>query len=165
MWLLDEAMSESPDGERFLSKADPWLQTLIETMEGGIVSQKGLLTMLTCDLMHFHEPAARYRRMGEVLCGADDSRKEMTLNRRAWLQRMGAEQLTPLVIQCWQIHLPHMMPDPGQASSVYTHHAQWLAALNELDPLACRRVLVRWKDAYKRCRNLWKAIQEQGLTI
>jgi hypothetical protein len=165
MWLLDEAMSEAPDGERFLSKADQWLQTMIETKEGGIGSEKGLLSILTCDMMHFHEPAARYRLLRAVLCGDDDGSKEWTLNRRTWLQRMGAEQLSPFVIQCWRIHLPHMMPDPGRASSLYTHHAQWLAALNELDPSACRKVILQWKDAYKRRRNLWKAIQEQGLAV
>jgi hypothetical protein len=138
---------------------------MIETKAGGIESEKGLLSTLTCDLMHFHEPAARYGRLRAVLCTADENRSDMTPNRRAWLQKMGAEQLTPFVIQCWQIHLPQMMPDPGRASSIYTHHAQWLAALNELDPRACRRVYDQWRGAHKRRRNLWKAIGEEGIVF
>lgn len=169
MWLLEEAMSEAPDEERFFSKADEWLQSMLETTEGDIGRQTDLLSMLTCDLMHYHEPAARYRCLHAVICQSEASAgggKEMTANRRAWLQRIGAEQLTPFVIQCWRTHLSHIMPDPGQSSgSLYTHHAQWLAALNELDPSACRKVLNHWKEAHKRRRNLWKAIHEQGLTV
>jgi hypothetical protein len=116
--------------------------------------------------MHFHEPAAKYRRLFEAICRSGDEGNELTASRRAWLQRAEADRLTPLVIQCWKHHVLHLVPDPGQAeNSVYTPHARWLAALNELDPAGYRKLLNRWKETHKRRRNLWKAIQEHRLPL
>jgi hypothetical protein len=166
MWLLDVCLDEPADGGRFISKANEWLRSLLKAPAAQLKGQQELLSMLTCDLMRFHEPAAKYRRLSEAICRSEDDSKELTASRRAWLQKVEADQLTPLVIQYWKHHVVHLVPDPGQAqNSDYTHHARWLAALNELDPAAYRKVIHRWKETHKRRRNLWKAIAEHRLPL
>jgi hypothetical protein len=166
MWLLEMCLDDAADGARFISKTNEWLRSLLKAPGAQPKGQQDLLSMLTCDLMHFHEPAAKYRRLSEAICRAGEGGKELTASRRAWLKKAHADQLTPLVIQCWKNHVVHLVPDPAQAeSSDYTRHARWLAALNELDPSACRTLINRWKEVHKRRRNLWKAIQEHGLPL
>ncbi len=166
MWLLDVSLDEPSDGSRFISKANEWLRSLLKVPGAQPKGQLDLLIMLTCDLMDFHEPAAKYRRLSEAICRSGDDGKELTTSRRAWLKKVEAEQLTPLVIRCWESCAVHLVPDPAQAeNSVYTRHARWLAALNELDPPAYRKLINRWKEIHKRRRNLWKAIQEHRLPL
>jgi len=166
MWLLNVSLDEPADGGRFISKANEWLRSLMKAPAAQLKGQQDLLSMLTCDLMHFHEPAAKYRRLSEAICRSGDDCRELTTSRRQWLKKVEANQLTPLVIQCWKHHVVHLVPDPGQAeNSVYTDHARWLAALNELDPSAYRKVINQWKETLKRRRKLWKAIQEHRLPL
>jgi hypothetical protein len=69
------------------------------------------------------------------------------------------------VIAYWQGNLHHLVPQPEQAEkSLYTKHAQWMAALHELAPAAYTTLLKQWHVAHKRRINLWKAMAEQGLT-
>ena len=166
MWLLDVSLDEPADGGQFISKANEWLRSLLKAPAVQLKGQQDLLSMLTCDLMRFHELAAKYRRLSEAICLSGDDCTELTTSRRAWLKKFKADQLSPLVIQCWKNHLLHMVPDPGQAeNSDYTHHARWLAALNELDPPSYRQLMNRWKEVHKRRRNLWKAIREHHLPL
>jgi hypothetical protein len=165
-WLLEVSLDEAPDGARFISKASDWLGSLLAAPAAEIKGQKNLLSMLTCDLMHFHEPAAKYHCLREVICGSWDGSEEPAASRRDFLKRVGGDQLTPLVIQCWKSHMAHLMPDPARAEkSVYTLHARWLAALNELDPQAYRKLINQWKESHKRRTNLWKAIREHRLPV
>ena len=166
MWLLDVSLDEAADGARFTSKANEWLRSLLKVPGAQLKGQQDLLSMLTCDLMGFHEVLqAKYRRLSEAICrpGGDC---ESHYKQTGLAEEVEADQLTPLVIQCWKNHAVHLVPDPGQAeNSVYTRHARWLAALNELDPSACRTLINRWKEVHKRRRNLWKAIHEHGLPL
>jgi hypothetical protein len=52
---------------------------------------KQAFTMLACDLMHFHEPGAKYRRLSEAICLSGDDRAELTTSRRQWLKKVEAK--------------------------------------------------------------------------
>jgi hypothetical protein len=165
-WLLQESLDDAPDRSRFLSKAVEWLESLLHAPEARFKAQKELLSMLTCDLMRFHEPATGYHCLRAVICRSSDDGKEQAASRRHFLKQVGAEQLTPQVIQCWKSHIVKLIPDPGKTQgSIYTFHAQWLAALNELDPQAYGKLISQWKEIHKRRKNLWKAVRDQGLPL
>jgi hypothetical protein len=58
------------------------------------------------------------------------------------------------------------LPKSGQAAgSIYAAQAKWLAATYELDRSMGNAIMARWKREHQRRKNLWKAIQEQGLTV
>jgi hypothetical protein len=48
-------------------------------------------------------------------------------------------------------------------NSDYTHHAEWMAAMNELTPPDYKTLLQQWKLEHQRRRNLWKATTNLGL--
>jgi hypothetical protein len=58
-----------------------------------------------------------------------------------------------------------MVPDPSKAiKSDYTNQARWLLAVHEINQQACREIIEQWKIDHKRRINLWKAIDEVGLS-
>jgi hypothetical protein len=166
MWLLAAGMAEAPDGARFIAKTSEWLRSLLPMSKKQFEAQQALLALLTCDLMHFHEPAGKYRRLQEAICRAMSGDPPSTASRRAWLQKMQAGQLTALIMQCWTKHVAQLVPDPGETGGPgYSHNVRWLAALHELDPAAGQKLVKRWKELHKRRRNLWMAIQEHRLPL
>jgi hypothetical protein len=166
MWLLAAGLAEAPDGARFIAKTSDWLRSLLPRSKKQFEAHQALLTLLTCDLMQFHEPAGKYRRLQEAICRSMSGESPSTPSRRAWLQKMEAGQLTALVMQCWTKHMAQLVPDPGETGGPgYTQNVRWLAALHELDPAAGEKLVKRWKEVHKRRRNLWKAIQEHGLPL
>jgi hypothetical protein len=166
MWLLESGLDEATDGAGFIKKTDVWLRSVLQMTAAQFKGQQNLLTMLTCDLMDFHEPAAEYRRLREAICRSLGDSRPSAASRRAWLQKQEAGTLTDRVIQCWTKHVEHLVPDPAQAGgSDYSYNVRWLAALCELDTAGYRKLLNRWKELHKRRRNLWKSIQEHRLPL
>jgi hypothetical protein len=65
----------------------------------------------------------------------------------------------------WHGNLHVLVPKPEHAEqSIYTNHARWMAALQELVPSAYTTLLKQWQEQHKRRSNLWKAMANQGLT-
>ena len=86
-------------------------------------------------------------------------------SRQAYLRQYAMDDLWDHVMAYWLGNLHHLVPKPERAEkSVYTKHAQWMAALQELAPAAYMTMLGQWQVAHKRRINLWKAMAEQGLT-
>ena len=91
--------------------------------------------------------------------------KELNTSRRQWLKDMHSDQFASMLIEAWKQNITALVPDPTTANkSDYTEHARWLGVVKELNPIAYQELLAHWKAVHKRRRNLWKALQQQGLT-
>jgi hypothetical protein len=86
-------------------------------------------------------------------------------SRQRYLQHYAMNDLWEHMMAYWQGSLHHLVPKPEQAEkSVYTKHAQWMTALQELAPAAYGTLLNQWQERHKRRINLWKAMAAQRLT-
>jgi hypothetical protein len=78
---------------------------------------------------------------------------------------MGADSIVSSFIACVKKNASDMVPDPAHAyGSRYEEHAHWLRAVKEIDPVACRTIIDRWKAQHNRRRNLWDSLKRAGLT-
>jgi hypothetical protein len=68
-------------------------------------------------------------------------------------------------LHAFKKNAPDLVPDPALAhGSRYEEHAQWLRAVKEIDPVACRTIMDQWKAQHNRRRNLWDSLKRAGLT-
>jgi hypothetical protein len=92
--------------------------------------------------------------------------RECAPTRRAWLDKMQGEKFIPLLMKSWKQNIAMLVPDPARSSkSSYEYHAAWLEVVNELNPVACRAIIDRWKVDHKKRRNLWLAIKAKKLPV
>jgi hypothetical protein len=65
----------------------------------------------------------------------------------------------------WKANLKNFVPRPDRVEkSAYTSHANWMTALQELEPADYETLLEQWRVEHHRRGNLWKAMAEAGLT-
>ncbi|GAA6615888.1 hypothetical protein [Scytonema sp. NUACC26] len=85
-------------------------------------------------------------------------------SRPVYLQEYTSKDMWEQVMVFWKAQLHNFVPRPEQAhKSDYTNHAQWMAALKELNLQAYGALLAQWKTEHQRRRNLWKAMSDLGL--
>jgi hypothetical protein len=164
-WLFDSLADRHKGPAWFQQQLLQWFAQL-PTKQGNLGADVAFLRLLTKDVWerrgsndtpypHFFQFVIAPR----ALSTRDD------VSRQGYLQQYAMDDVWDHVIAYWQGNLHHLVPRPEQAEkSIYTKHAQWMAALQELAPAAYTTLLKQWQVAYKRRINLWKAIAEQGLT-
>jgi hypothetical protein len=95
--------------------------------------------------------------------GGEGGRLQAT--RRAWCARLGARSLLPEVLAFWRDVGARFVPDPANATGDYTASAEWLAAIDEVNPQAARELLAQWVEIHRRRRNLWRDLARRGFSV
>jgi hypothetical protein len=86
-------------------------------------------------------------------------------SRQSYLKQLAPKDLWNRVMAYWQSRLDLWIPQPETArKSDYTEQAKWVAALRELSPTAYKHLLAQWRLQHKQRRNLWKALEQMGLS-
>ncbi|MEM9216863.1 MAG: hypothetical protein AAGD25_21250 [Cyanobacteria bacterium P01_F01_bin.150] len=99
-----------------------------------------------------------------VIPATQEMHKQNAESRQRYLKCYMPEDLSERVMMYWKSNFVNFVPNPANAAgSDYTVHAQWMAVLQELVPPIYSSLLAQWKQDHKRRRNLWKAMQQQGL--
>ncbi|HSP81404.1 MAG TPA: hypothetical protein VLQ93_22995, partial [Myxococcaceae bacterium] len=125
------------------------------------------LALLTQDLLATAPTSKRSApRLFKLLASeARDEDRAVDAVRRKWCARLGGASLLPLVLAFWRDHGIKFVPDPGPATGNYAKHADWLAAIQELNPGAAAERLGQWAEAYPLKRNLWRDLAQRGFSI
>ena len=164
-WLFDSMTDRHKGPAWFQQQLLQWLAQL-PAKQGNLGADFAFLRLLTNDVWerrgsndtpypHFFQCVIAPR----ALATQDD------VSRQGYVHQYAMDDVWDHVIAYWQGNLHHLVPRPEQAEkSLYTKHAQWMAALHELAPAAYTTLLKQWHVAHKRRSNLWKAMAEQGLT-
>lgn len=63
--------------------------------------------------------------------------------RREWWARLRGRELSPEILAFWKDNVARFVPDPGEATGDYSECADWLAAVDEINPPAARELLIR----------------------
>ena len=132
-----------------------------ERTENRLRAAHDSLAMLTLDLDRQGRLRREYPSLYRVLAVWDVGDRAMRKRRRIWLEYCKGPALLPKVIAFWKRNAAKLVPDPVQSN--YERCAAWLAAVNELDVPAYRRIVAKWQTAHRRRRNLWKAISKRRL--
>lgn len=86
--------------------------------------------------------------------------------RRRLLQRLGARQLLPELVELWGRNAPLIVPDPSSVfGGSYGPCAEVLAVVRELDPVAYRRIVAEWQKLHQRRRKLWVEMSRRHLPV
>ncbi len=181
MWRVGSALDE------FAEPDHGWIQGLVDAIrvgkEGpamfrrvvlGWLDQTGKaptsllrgfksLAVLTLDLNYGSEVKKASPALHLLLSREREGDRRVAALRRTWLKRLCAGELRPKVIQFWKRNASLFVPDPGHSGGDYRDCAEWPAILRDFDPLACRKMIERWKVAHRRRKNLWKTLEHAKL--
>jgi hypothetical protein len=162
--LIEAGIDEAKGPAWFQERIRSWLAVLegdlmrFSNSRSQIIALAGDLSSVS-SLKQSHPQFARLTR-GEERYGVAGCARA----RRQWLKIMDAEAIVPGLIACVKRNALQLVPDPaGAYGSRYEEHAQWLCAVKEIDPVACRRIIEGWKVQHRRRRNLWDALKRNGL--
>ena len=163
-WLI-ESIADAQKGA-------PWFQQQITQWLAGLSGDRrnlgndyNLLRLLTKDLQAIEgHKRLSYPTFYEVVIRIDELSAPDDASRQAYLQQFAPDDLWRQVMNYWNTHLHHFIPDPKSAQkSDYTQHARWMAALKEVEPNAYQTLLAQWHTDHARRSNLWKAMKKAGL--
>ena len=164
-WLIEAGIEDAKGREWFQTQVKKWLAFLkgdskqFHESRSQIIALAGDLSSVT-SLKNSHPHFAKLARSEE-----EYGVKRCASARREWLEKLGADSIVPSLLACVKKNAPDLVPDPAHAQgSRYEEHAQWLRAVKEIDPVACRTIIDRWKVQHKRRRNLWDSLKRAGLT-
>ncbi len=164
-WLFD-SMADRHKGPAWFQQ--PLLQWLAQlpAKQGNLGADFAFLRLLTKDVWERRgSNDTPYPHFFQFVIAPRDLSTRDDVSRQGYLHQYAMDDVWDHVIAYWQGNLHHLVPRPEQAEkSIYTKHAQWMAALQELAPATYTTLLKQWQVAHKRRINLWKAIAEQGLT-
>jgi hypothetical protein len=125
------------------------------------------LAVLTRDLdataPTFKKAAPRLWRLLDA--ESSEERNALAATRRTWCARLGGPSLIPEVMGFWRQHATSFVPDPGATTGDYSMIADWLAAVEELNPNAAREMISGWVTAHHRKRNLWRDLAQRGVRV
>lgn len=163
-WLLDSHFDPGKGSKWFQQKVDGWLLSLAE----GSAKQDenfGSLRLLTQDLAALDQlDADSLPRFFQYIIRPRELSTQDESDRQRYLAQSMAEDLGQRVTLYWRQRLRDFVPDPQSATkSEYSGHAQWMAALQEVNPDAFGKLLQEWRTAHQRRRNLWKAMEHLHL--
>ncbi len=161
-WLTDAGLDETKGRPWFSGKLKKWLTALGKDAKK-FKNEARLVHTLTQDLADISDLGKSHPCLLEATEVSEGEKRNIS-SRRAWLGKMGAQQLVPPLVGCWRKHVVGMLPDPKHADqSRYEDHALWLDLVRELDPASFEKILDQWREAHKRRRNLWKALERRGM--
>lgn len=163
-WLIESIADPQKGPAWFQKQVSQWLS---RPPEGRHTLSEGfqVLRLLIADLGEINpQNKKQYPKFFETVIRPGELSSPDQSSRRAYLKQSAQDNLQALVMAYWKAHLHHFMPDPGNASkSDYTQHAQWMAALRELNPASYETLLNHWRRDHHRRRNLWQAMARLGL--
>ncbi len=163
-WLINSIASSKKGATWFQEEISEWLENLVQ--DRTLLSEAYyILRLLTKDLTEIYKKAQiPYPNFDQVVIRPKELSTSDESSRQAYLQEYTSKDLWEQVMVFWKAQLHNFVPKPEQAhKSDYTNHAQWMAALKELNPQAYGALLAQWKTQHQRRRNLWKAISDLGL--
>jgi hypothetical protein len=163
-WLFDSMTDHHKGPSWFQQHLLQWFAQL-PAKQGNLGADFAFLRLLTKDVWERRASNdAPYPQFFQFVIDPQNLSTRDDASRQGYLQQYAMDDLWDHVMAYWQGNLQHLVPKPEQAEkSVYTKHAQWMAALQELAPAAYMTMLEQWQVAHKRRINLWKAMAEQGL--
>ncbi len=161
-WLIETGTEEKRDACWFSENIRNWLALLSENPRQ-LKAQQNLVQILTVDLAHIAPSKNRHRRLLAVVSRNQYLNKECSSSRRKWLKNMEVEKISAMLTAFWKDNILTLVPDPsGAHSSQYSEQAEWLLAVEEMNPIACSEIIGKWKIDHKRRRNLWKTLRKAG---
>jgi hypothetical protein len=164
MWLLQAGLDQTKGEAWFAPKVKAWLIALRQN-SGQFKKQLGWIYLLTGDIAEFAPLAKQYPKLLQLIQSRESGRGELATSRRQWLTRLNGEQFAPVLMETWTQNIAVLVPDPATVEKAnYSEHARWLDVCRELNPSAYQETLASWRVSHKRRRNLWVALQQQGLT-
>jgi hypothetical protein len=105
-------------------------------------------------------------RLWHLLSKADsDAQKRVSTTRRNWCKSLGGKALIPKIVAFWRENAVRFVPDPGASTAEYSESADWLAAVQEINPTAASDLLARWATVHHLRRNLWRDLAQRGFPI
>jgi len=164
-WLIDSVADPQKGEHWFQQQITQWVNHL-----PGDKSQLGenydLLRLLTQDLTKINTNGkSSYPQFYQVVIDPSVSPTSDEQSRREYLKQFAPADLLEQVMHYWKAHLQNFVPKPESANkSNYTEHARWMMALKELSPSNYQTLLVQWQVVHQRRSNLWKAMQQAGLS-
>jgi hypothetical protein len=143
---------------------DEWLLSLTAT-QATLDENLGVLRLLTSDLAAIGQIDANpFPRFFQYVVRPRQLSTNDEASRRTYLTQAVSANLGDRIMSYWRQHLQELVPDPTSADkSVYSSHAQWMAALQEVNPGAYEVLLREWRAVHHRRRNLWKAMDDLQL--
>lgn len=164
-WLFASITDHAKGPAWFQQRLTQWLAQL-PAKQSHPGDDLAFLRLLTKDAWEMRgNPESPYPHFFDVVIAPGDLSTADDASRQAYVQAYAMADVWEQVMAYWRGHLHLLLPKPEHAAnSVYTGHAQWMAALQEVAPAAYTAVLQQWHVQHKRRSNLWKAMAQQGLT-
>ncbi|MGK7876678.1 MAG: hypothetical protein AB4426_26315 [Xenococcaceae cyanobacterium] len=164
-WLLDSVADSQQGTAEFSSQIKQWLVDL-QGDKSPSRQDFAALRLLTHDLAEIRrENWNPYPNFQAVVLVPGSLKTPDAQSRQSSLKQLAPKDLWNGVMSYWQSHLDHWIPQPETArKSDYTEQAKWVTALRELSPTAYKGLLAQWRVQHKRRRNLWKALEQMGLS-
>jgi hypothetical protein len=164
-WLFDSMTDPHKGPAWFQQQLRQWLAQL-PAKQGNLGAEFAFLRLLTKDAWESRGGNdTPYPHFFQFVIVPQNLSTQDDASRQEYLRQYAMDDLWDHVMAYWQGNLRHLVPKPERAEkSVYTSHAQWMAALQELAPAAYTTLLKQWQVTHKRRINLWKAMAAQGLT-
>lgn len=164
-WLIDALLDGKQDNGWFLKKLDEWLSDLKANAKA-LKKQWHWLALLTRDLPNTKKIKEKYPFFWETALPEDDFQRDLTVSRRKGLRKMKVGPCLKTVMEIWQRHLRHIVPDPASAyKSNYEEYALWAQALLELNKDEYSVLINHWRKKHNRRRNLWREMKAMHLPV
>jgi hypothetical protein len=163
-WLIESIVNELKGPAWFQQEMTEWL-TQLPRNQTALGEDFNFLRLLTKDLTDIaSEGKSQHPQFYQVVVRPAELSSPDQTSRQEYLKEYASGDLMDQVMAYWKRHLHSFVPRPEMAhKSDYTHHAQWMAALHELDPQSYKALLGEWRVDHQRRRNLWKAMASIGL--
>jgi len=161
--LIDAAIV-GDDGKAFHKAVKTWLSEISESP--AMRDCRPSLSTLTLDLDRASVLKETAPKLHQLLAVYANGRSRLVRSRRRCIERLQGPGLLSDVLAFWKQHALSLIPDPAHAHrSRYYHHAEWMAAMLDLDREVYTGIIDRWSADHRRRRNLWKALREEGLPL
>jgi hypothetical protein len=164
-WLIDSVADVEKGKSWFQREITQWVLNLpaSQVMLG---DDYHLLRMLTQDLIKI-QPHGQFScpHFYDLVIYSQEVYPERHQSRRKYLKLYAPNNLLEQVMNYWKMHMHLFVPRPeSTGSSDYTSHANWMMALREISLPDYETILARWKLIHRRRTNLWKAMNQRGLS-
>ncbi len=164
-WLIETGTEENRDARWFSENVRDWLG-LVSKNVPQLKAQQNLVQTLTEDLALIARKKNSLPRLLAVISCDQYLNKECSSSRLKWLKTMQVERISTMLVAFWKDNILTFVPNPSDAySSQYSEHAEWVLAVEELNPKACSEIIRKWKIDHKRRRNLWNALRQAGFSV
>jgi hypothetical protein len=156
---LEEARSESVIKPRSMNR---YARPLLGQDSSPLLALAVLTHDLDATASTLKQSAPKLLKLLSSSAGGERGRVDAT--RRAWCARLGGASLLSEVLAFWRDNAVRFVPDPGGMAD-YAQSADWLAAVNEINPTAAGELLARWGETHRLKRNLWRDLAQRGFTM